>query len=635
MCALLTRLLRHRLMLLSMMIGLAYLFSVHRASARPPSPGKVPNGNVYYCGTCHESGHIFSDNSPPVPPLPMHMNQMQNPFLNTTPTKTWTPDLANQDSDGDGFTNGEELQDPTGVWAIGKPDPGDVSFVSNPSDFSTDPSNNDPCGYRAIPPAPRLLDIVGFASPAQGDVSFDVSLLSPLPVDFVKYTVKDSGNHTVHSFISASPPFRSDLWNTKSVPDGSYTVTAQVFELRQLTGATPRTSTRSESIAVNNLSPSFGPVGEVVGTPFNACVDGETLNGVVAISANNIWTVGSRFVNGPGDRMLVKHWDGASWTSVISPNVGTQANTLHGVAASGPSDVWAVGESHDNSNFERTLTLRWDGAQWKVIPSPNVSPNQVVSNNRLASVAALSANNAWAVGDYDDGSGGSLPLILHWNGSIWQSVAAPTISNANEVALKGIAAVSANDIWVVGSYTDLGGNILRKTLILHWNGSQWTIFSSPSPGSLVNGLNGVTAITATDVWAVGYASNGTGDQTLALHWTGTSWQRVASPSPGAPNNQLLSVAAVASNDIWAVGYANANNDGGVYRTLALHWDGAAWSVVAQPYSGDSRLNAVAALPTGEAWAAGAAPPSITPQALVERYRVTRPTGKVYLPLVRR
>src|SRR6185436_19643251 len=96
-----------RLILLALLIGAAYLFSAHTATARPPSPGKVPNGNVYYCGTCLESGHVFSDGSPPVPSTPVHSNAMQIPFLNTNPTKTWTTDLANQDSDGDGFTNGE------------------------------------------------------------------------------------------------------------------------------------------------------------------------------------------------------------------------------------------------------------------------------------------------------------------------------------------------------------------------------------------------------------------------------------------------------------------------------------------------------------------------------------------------
>src|SRR6266487_1227860 len=152
-CAFLLALLPHPLGLFFMLVGAAYVFS-GTVAARPPSPGKIPNGNVYYCGTCHESGHVFSDGSPSVPSSPVHGNAMQIPFLNTAPTKTWTTDLANQDSDGDGFTNGEELQDPTGVWAIGQPNPGDVSFVSNPSD--NNPAN-DSCTYRAIPPAPQLL----------------------------------------------------------------------------------------------------------------------------------------------------------------------------------------------------------------------------------------------------------------------------------------------------------------------------------------------------------------------------------------------------------------------------------------------------------------------------------------------
>ncbi len=102
---------------------------------------------------------------------------MRNPYLDAAPTKTWTTALANQDSDGDGFTNGEELQDPTGTWAMGQSDPGNVFFVSNPSDQNTaNDTPTDECNvsYRATPPAPQLLDIIGYASPASGDVSFSV-----------------------------------------------------------------------------------------------------------------------------------------------------------------------------------------------------------------------------------------------------------------------------------------------------------------------------------------------------------------------------------------------------------------------------------------------------------------------------
>jgi hypothetical protein len=620
------RLLRNRLFLLSLLIGAAYLLSSGIATARPPSPGKVPNGNIYYCGGCHESGHTFTDGSPPVPSTPVHGNAMQAPFGSTNPIKTWTLDLANQDSDGDGFTNGEELQDPSGTWAIGKPDPGDVSFVSNPSDSNTaNDSYECSLNYRATPPAPLLLDIVGYADPANGDVTFGVSVRSPLPIDYVRYTVKQ-GSQIVHDFFSASAPFRSDNWNTKAVADGSYTVTARVVELRAKAGETGRSATRTETFTVDNGSPSFGAAGEVVGTLANPCGIPEALNGIAAISQSDVWAVGTRFINGPGEQMLIKHWDGVRWTSVISPNASAEFNRLSGVAAASSSDVWAVGQYDPGSGVIQTLIQHWDGSVWKVVPSPNEGS----SNNRLAGVAALSASSAWAVGSADDGSGGSGPLILRWNGTSWQRITnVPVPPNASEVLLQGVAVVSANDAWAVGSYRD-GGAILQKTLILRWNGTAWSIVPSPNPQSFQNALNAVTVVSAGDAWAVGYTSNGTGYKTLALHWNGSSWQAVSSPSPGAPNNELLGVDAVASNDVWAVGYAN-EAAGDVYRTLALHWNGSSWQVAARPNDSDSRLNAVDAL-GGTVLAAGTETiSSSVTNTLVERYWVTRPAAQ--LPVV--
>src|SRR5262249_3963353 len=133
-----------------------------------------------------------------------------------------------------------------------------------------------------------------------------------------------------------------------------------------------------------------------------------------------------------------------------------------------------------------------------------------------------------------------------------------------------------------------------------------------------------------------YTSDGTGYKTLALHWNGSSWQPKSSPSPGSPNNELLGVVAVAPDDVWAVGYANMGGDGSVYQTLALHWDGLTWQVIARPDGGTGTLTAIAVPAGGVAWAVGSdtTNPSAT-LTLVERYRVTRPTHKLYLPLTRR
>jgi hypothetical protein len=621
--SLLARLLRQRLFLLSVLIGAAYLFTSGTASALPPAPGRIPNGNIYSCGTCHQSGH-----SSGVPMTPAHGDAMRADYL--AANKTWTVTLANQDSDGDGFTNGEELQDPSGAWAIGKADPGDVAFVSNPSDFNTG-NDSFECNlnYRATPPAPLLLDVIGYAAPANGDVTFAVSVRSPLPIDYVRYTVK-KGSQTVYDYFSASAPFRSNIWNTKAVADGSYTVTAQMVELRAKAGETGRSTSRSETFTVNNGSPTFGPVGEIVSTPANPCGISEALNGIAAISESDIWAVGTRFINGPGEQMLIKHWDGVRWTSVISPNASSEFNRLSAAAATSSNDAWAVGQYDPGGGVIQTLIQHWDGSVWKIV----ASPNEGASNNRLYGVAALSASSAWAVGSADDGSGGSNPLILRWNGTSWQRIAnLPVPPNADVVTLQGVAVVSANEAWAVGSYQD-GSAILEKTLILNWNGVAWNIVPSPNPESFQNALNAVTIVSAGSAWAVGYASDGTGYKTLALRWNGSSWQKVNSPSPGSPNNELLGVAAVASDDVWAVGYANEGGDGGVYRTLALHWNGASWQVVARPDDSDSRLSAADAL-GGAVWAAGTETVSSDTYTLVERFRVTRPVRKVYLPFVRR
>src|SRR2546428_12108368 len=82
------------------------------------------------------------------------------------------------------------------------------------------------------------------------------------------------------------------------------------------------------------------------------------------------------------------------WSSIASPNVGTGSNFLYSVAAISSSNVWAVGE-YGNGNGSSTLIEHWDGKQWSVVASPNVSGT---SENVLAGVTAIAANNIWAVG---------------------------------------------------------------------------------------------------------------------------------------------------------------------------------------------------------------------------------------------
>ena len=105
-----------------------------------------------------------------------------------------------------------------------------------------------------------------------------------------------------------------------------------------------------------------------------------------------------------------------------------------------------------------------------------------------------------------------------------------------------------------------------QTLIEHWNGTSWSIVSSPNPGA--GGLNGVAIISATDIWAVGAFFNTTSNitQTLIEQWNGTSWSVVTSPNPSSTTNLLEAAAAdPSSGQAWAVGEFTAAS--GATQTL--------------------------------------------------------------------
>ena len=100
----------------------------------------------------------------------------------------------------------------------------------------------------------------------------------------------------------------------------------------------------------------------------------------------------------------------------------------------------------------------------------------------------------------------------------------------------------------------------NQTLGLHWGGKLWKVAKVPSPGS-GDFLNGVTATSGSDAWAVGYTGSGL---TLVIHWNGKSWQQVTSPSPSS-GGFLYDVAVASAHTAWAVGYT------GAVTSLILRW----------------------------------------------------------------
>jgi hypothetical protein len=134
-----------------------------------------------------------------------------------------------------------------------------------------------------------------------------------------------------------------------------------------------------------------------------------TLNGIdYNPSGNQAWSVGNYGDSVGVARTLVEHLTGTGWHQVDSPGVDNQSNYLNSVASAGASDVFAGGFTLVDGVVGRTLIERWDGDEWKIMPSPNVGDG----SNRLAGIAVTSRGYRFAVGTRVSSSEIERTLIL-------------------------------------------------------------------------------------------------------------------------------------------------------------------------------------------------------------------------------
>jgi len=344
---------------------------------------------------------------------------------------------------------------------------------------------------------------------------------------------------------------------------------------------------------------AFGADWQIVTSP-NSGNQPNSLNAVAAVAENDVWAVGaSSSSDSSSSRTLIEHWNGTRWSVVRSPNPGATFNVLTAVAVVSANNVWAAGYSANNTAYS-TLVEHWDGTTWSVVPSPN-GFNGAPQLNFLFGIAVVSANDIWAVGSFFEDEDNT--LTLHWNGGVWSVVPSPNAGPETNNSLSAVSAIAANDVWAVGSFQSETVGAESRTLTLHWNGTAWAIVPSANDGSEGNFLHGIAAISSNDIWAVGRVEN---VDTLALHWNGTAWSVVSTP-PIADSGfaDLRSAVALSTDAVWSAG-SFFQNTFSRDRTLTELWNGSAWSIVSSPNRGGSHndLNSIAATPNGTLWAVG-------------------------------
>lgn len=335
------------------------------------------------------------------------------------------------------------------------------------------------------------------------------------------------------------------------------------------------------------------------------------LTGVSASSSANAWAVGETCT--ATCTTLTLHWDGVAWSKVASPDAGSGANGLSGVYTVSATSAWAVGNYCTTAacGVEDTLILHWNGTSWSKVKSPN--PSSTVNN--LTGVSGTAGTDIWAAGYMIGMSGSDNTLILHWNGTSWSKVKSPDPSKTGADSLNAVTAVSSASAWAVGSNSASGST--QVNLALEWNGTAWSKVKAPDPSSTFNSLDGISATSASNAWAVGAAQTTAAGSDLILRWNGTSWSKVKSPNPTAAS--LTGVSADSGTDAWAVGdycVSSCGGPGAVLDTMTLHWTGAVWSKIKSPSpsgTGRNLLFGVSATSATSAWAVGAYPNSSNTQ----------------------
>jgi hypothetical protein len=258
--------------------------------------------------------------------------------------------------------------------------------------------------------------------------------------------------------------------------------------------------------------------------------------------------------------------DASGWSKVPIPR---HAGLL-AVTGTSTSDVWAVGYIYNQQiAVYRPVAMHSAGGAFVDTKIPRKGRRYSVFN----AVAAVAPNDVWAAGYWNTiptYTGSGLPLFEHWDGTAWRVVPSPDVGRGQ---VWGLAAVAANDVWAVGELTD------ASTLVEHWDGSSWSRVQAPH-GNGLGWLFGVSARSANDVWAAGAAYHGSELDRLVLHWDGSSWAEFPSANSPDEYNELAAIFAdPASDDLWAVG----NRTPGLgYFQLSEWYDGTNWTVLSAP-----------------------------------------------------
>jgi hypothetical protein len=333
---------------------------------------------------------------------------------------------------------------------------------------------------------------------------------------------------------------------------------------------------------VSSPTPTATPAPQEV--PYTPNPNSDVLGAVQMISPTNGWAVGATYTPSTSGQestseVLILHDHNGHWMRMETPSkeeLGLPDPFLESIAMVSADEGWAVGDGGYAAVVPSAFILHYSGGKWTKFDS--------LSDAELYAVQMLSPTDGWAIGagDWGSGEGATSGILLHYDGTSWSPAQVPNVGG-----LSSLDMLSATDGWATGVDT-----------ILHYDGQRWSVFQQ------VQGVYDLSMDSVSDGWAIGfinYTTNHTSSSNVIWHYDGSKWVQGTLPSTVNYDAQLLGISMDSPTDGWAVGYGNGDKGEARY-SLYLHYTQGHWTQVQGP--GDNNVSGVTMLSADEGWAIG-------------------------------